>query len=121
MKENTCCFIGHRTINETEKLKWKLKQSRFNDLSFEIVTEIKEKCPHKERIYVRADYPYIHDSDKAYLLKDYDDTYFPEKIIGAGQASYVERNDEMINSSRFCIPLTQFQYHYMQLVRIRIQ
>ena len=24
MKENTCCFFGHRTINETEELKAKL-------------------------------------------------------------------------------------------------
>ena len=24
MCENTCCFIGHRTINETEELKSKL-------------------------------------------------------------------------------------------------
>ena len=26
MKENTCCFIGHRTINETEELKLKLNE-----------------------------------------------------------------------------------------------
>ena len=26
MKEKTCCFFGHRTINETEELKSKLKE-----------------------------------------------------------------------------------------------
>lgn len=26
IKENTCCFIGHRKINETEELKQKLTE-----------------------------------------------------------------------------------------------
>ena len=28
---------------------------------------------------------------------------YPEKIRGAGKASYVERNQEMINKSYFCV------------------
>ena len=122
MCENTCCFIGHRTINETEELKLKLveiieklivdenidtflfgSKSRFNSLCHELVTEIKEKYPHIKRIYVRAEYLNIDESYKNYLLESYEDTYFSEKIIGAGKASYVERNCEMINKSRFCI------------------
>lgn len=122
IKTNTCCFIGHRTIDETEELKSKLKEiiekliidekvdtflfgskSRFNSLCREIVTEIKEKYPHIKRIYVRAEFPYISDDYKNCLLEYYDDTYYPEHIIGAGKAAYVERNYEMINNSRFCI------------------
>ena len=122
MEENTCCFIGHRTINETEELKSKLyetieklivensidtflfgSRSRFNDLCHEIVTQIKEKYPHIKRIYVRAEYQNIDETYKAYLLDNYEDTYYPEKIIGAGKVAYVERNYEMINKSRFCI------------------
>ena len=122
MCENTCCFIGHRTINETEELKSKLieiieklivdenldtflfgSKSRFNDLCYEIVTEIKEKHPHIKRIYVRAEYLDIDESYKNYLLESYEDTYYPEKIIGAGKVSYVKRNYEMINKSHFCI------------------
>ncbi|MGN0448235.1 MAG: SLOG family protein [Acutalibacteraceae bacterium] len=122
IKTNTCCFIGHRTIDETEELKSKLKEiiekliidekvdtflfgskSRFNSLCREIVTEIKEKYPHIKRIYVRAEFPYISDDYKNYLLEYYDDTYYPEHIIGAGKAAYVERNFEMINNSSFCI------------------
>ena len=76
--ENTCCFFGHRTINETEELKSKLietieklivekqvdtflfgSKSRFNSLCQETVTELKEKYPHIKRIYVRAEYPNI--------------------------------------------------------------
>lgn len=120
MKANTCCFFGHRTINESEELKIKLREavekliveenvdtflfgskSRFDALCLEIVSEIKEKYPHIKRIYVRAEFPFIDDSFKAYLMKLYDDTYYPEKILGAGKAAYVERNYEMIDSSRF--------------------
>ena len=61
------------------------------------------KYPHIKRIYVRAEYPYINDHYTSYLLKSYDETYFPEKIIGAGRAVYVERNYEMINQSKFCV------------------
>lgn len=122
MQENTRCFIGHRTINETEELKRKLQKaienliidngvdtflfgsgSRFNSLCLEIVTNIKQIHQHIKRIYVRAEFPYINESYTAYLLKSYDDTYFPEKIINAGKAVYVERNREMIDKSRFCI------------------
>ncbi len=120
--ENTCCFIGHREINETEELKTKLREtierliteenvdtflfgsgSSFNTLCLELVTEIKEKYPHIKRIYVRAEFPYITEQYTAYLLKSYDETYYPEKIIGAGRAAYVERNREMINNSSFCV------------------
>ena len=122
MQENTCCFFGHRTINETEELKSKLidiierlivdenvdtflfgSKSRFNSLCQETVTEIKEKYPHIKRIYVRAEYPYISECYKNYLLESYDDTYYPEKILNSGRAAYVERNYAIIDNSHFCI------------------
>lgn len=122
MEINTCSFFGHRTINETNELKEQLYQmieklivdenvdtflfgskSRFNDLCHELVTEIKEKHPYIKRVYIRAEYPYISEAYKNYLLESYEDTYYPERIIGSGKAVYVERNYEMINNSRFCI------------------
>lgn len=122
MKERTCCFIGHRKIEDTLELRTELyeiieklivdenidtflfgSKSEFNSLCHKLVTEIKEKHPHIKRVYVRAEYPYIDDSYKEYLLKDYEDTYYPNKLIGAGKATYVERNCEIINNSRFCI------------------
>ncbi|MGN1316910.1 MAG: hypothetical protein ACI4VW_07610 [Acutalibacteraceae bacterium] len=61
MISSTCCFFGHRTIDETEELKAKLiyiieklivdenvdtflfgSKSRFNSLCLELVTEIKK-------------------------------------------------------------------------------
>ena len=120
--KNTACFFGHRTINETEELKAKLTEiierlivdkyvdtflfgskSQFNSLCLELVTKIKVKYPHVKRIYVRAEYPYINEQYTNYLLESYEDTYYPEHIIGSGRAAYVERNYEMINKSHFCI------------------
>lgn len=122
MKENICCFFGHRTINETEELKSKLlgiienlivekqvdtflfgSKSRFNSLCLELVTEMKEKHPHIKRIYVRAEYPDINEQYTNYLLENYEDTYYPEKIQNSGRAVYVERNYEMINKSHYCV------------------
>ena len=122
MLENTCCFIGHREINVTDELKEKLRvvighlitdesidtflfgsKSHFDDLCYDIVTETKKKHSHIKRIFVRAEYPYIDESYKAYLLESYEDTYFPKSVLGAGKASYVKRNCEMIDNSRFFI------------------
>ncbi|MBE6767955.1 MAG: hypothetical protein E7549_03485 [Ruminococcaceae bacterium] len=122
MYKNTCCFFGHRKITNTEKLKAKLietienlivekevdtflfgSKSRFNSLCQETVTEMKEKYPHINRVYVRAEYPYISEDYKNYLLENYEDTYYPERIMNAGKASYVERNYEMIDKSYYCV------------------
>lgn len=122
MELHTCCFFGHRKINETEELKLKLieiieklivdenvdtflfgSKSRFNSLCQETVTELKEKYPHIKRVYVRAEYPDINEQYTNYLLESYEDTYYPEHIRNSGKAAYVERNYEMINKSQYCI------------------
>lgn len=121
-KRYSCCFFGHRKIDETPELLEKLKQtiedlitekdvdcfyfgskSEFDSLCVKVVTELKEKYPHIKRIYVRSAHPDISDSYKEYLLDSYEDTYFPSKMKGAGKASYAERNQEMVNQSRFCV------------------
>ena len=118
----TCCFFGHRTINDTDELRTKITEaverlitdekvdtflfgskSEFDRLCLKLVTKLKEKYPHVKRIYVRAEYPHISEHYKNYLLESYEDTYYPKKIISAGRAAYVERNYEMINNSKYCI------------------
>ena len=122
MKENTCCFFGHRKINETDTLKAAVynvvedliveksvttflfgSKSRFDDFCYKIVTELKEKYPHIKRVYVRAEYAYISDDYKDYLLQFYEETYYPERMIDAGKAVYVERNCEMVDKSDFAV------------------
>ena len=52
---------------------------------------------------MRAEYPCISEQYKSYLLESYEETYYPEQIIGSGRAAYVTRNYEMIEKSKFCI------------------
>ena len=122
LKKYICSIFGHRTINETEELRAQISvaiesliadrgvdtflfgsKSRFNDLCYEIASELKKKYPHIKRVYVRAEFPYISDSYRSYLLERYEDTYFPESILRAGRAVYVERNFEMIRNSQYCL------------------
>jgi len=105
-KEKSCCFFGHRKIDETEELKNNLcgiienlitnekvdtflfgSKSEFDSLCLKTATELKEKYPHIKRIYVRSAYQYIPDWYEDSLLKYYEDTYFPEHMENAGKAS----------------------------------
>ena len=120
--EKACCFFGHRKIVETPEMIDRLakeievlitekdvnvfyfgSKSEFDDLCHKIVTELKEKYPHIKRIYVRSAFQHIPDWYEDSLLQHYEDTYFPEHMEKAGKASYVERNQEMINQSDYCI------------------
>ena len=121
-KEHTCCFFGHREINETEELKNNLykviedliviesvdtflfgSKSQFDRICLKTVTELKEKYPHVKRVYFRSAFQHIPDWYEEGLLKLYEDTYYPARIENSGRASYVERNQEMINHSKFCV------------------
>ena len=116
------CFIGHRTIPESQEMKQKIyntieklvsakqvdtfyfgSKSRFNSLCYEQVTKLKEKYPHIKRIYLRAEYPVISQEYETYLLSQYEGTEFPKCVLGAGKASYIKRNVEMVNRSDICI------------------
>lgn len=121
-KENTCCFFGHRKIEVTDELVSRLRgiiedliiekgvdtflfgsRSEFDSLCLNVVTGLKKKYPRIKRIYVRAEFPHIGKNYMTYLLKSYDDTYYPEKILNAGRAVYIKRNFDMIDNSRFCV------------------
>ncbi len=151
-KKHTCCFFGHRKIEITEKLINRLEEiiedlvankkidtflfgskSQFDNLCLEVVTQLKNKYPHIRRIYVRAEFPHIDKSYTRYLLKMYDQTYYPNRIINAGKAVYVERNCEMIDSSSYCVIYydencippqrksgTRLAYDYAQKKRVEI-
>ena len=115
------CFIGHRTIEKTEKLISLLKEtvitlinkdvttflfgsmSEFDNLSWEVVSGLKKEYPYIRRVYVRSAHQNINKSYEDYLLKSYEETYFPPKLENAGKYSYVERNYDMIDNSLYCV------------------
>ena len=121
-QEKTCCFFGHRKIENTEQIRSNLynaikeliiynkvetflvgSKSDFDDLCREVVGELRQKYPHIKRVYVRAEYPYISESYKEHLLRRCEVTYYPLRAVEAGRAVYVERNCEMIDKSKYCI------------------
>lgn len=118
----TCSFFGHRNTEETPELVNELKKtviylieqkdvttflfgsaSKFDDLCLKIATEIKSDHPEIKLIYVRSSYPNINQCYKDYLLEYYDDTIMPKGVEKAGKASYVERNQAMVNASDICV------------------
>lgn len=117
----TCCFIGHNIVKEPETILNRLtvaietqirngadvflfgSRSRFNDLCYLAVSELKEKYPRIKRVFVRAEYENIDKSYTDYLLESFERTYFAESARGAGRLCYVKRNEEMIAKSDVCI------------------
>lgn len=117
-----CSFFGHRKIEKTPELREKLittvrwlitekgvckflfgDKSSFDDFCQEVVKELMGEYPHIKRVYVRTTYPELGEPYIGYILRDFEDTYMPERIENAGVARYVERNQEMINASDYCI------------------
>lgn len=116
MKKLKVAFIGHRNIEKTEALKQKLTEvvtalieeegaevflfgskSTFNDICLDVVTKLKEYYPPIKRVYVRSAYEHIDERYENYLSTLYDETFFPDKVRGAGFRSYVKRNQVMID------------------------
>ncbi len=122
MNGKICCFLGHRKIDNADKIAAELytvaehlitdnnittflfgSKSQFDRLCHKVITELKERYPNIQRIYVRAEYQHIDDNYTDYLLESYEETYYSNKAIGGGKAVYVERNCEMIDKSDICI------------------
>lgn len=129
IEKSICCFFGHRIISVTEELKRNLynkieelintenvtvflfgSKSQFNDLCYELVSVLREKYPKIKRIYVRAEYPFISNDYQSYLLKFYEETYYPPKVLGSNRFAYIKRNYEMIDRSNFCIVYYEKSY-----------
>ena len=92
-------------------------RSAFDDLCHHIVTELQNEYPHIVRVaYTRHSEYAVKAEEKEKLerlwasvlktevkLKDYDAEVQSDRVYSAGKASYVERNQEMIDNSDFCI------------------
>ena len=141
-----CSFFGHRDTEQTEELKEKIRvtverliveegvdtflfgsRSKFNELCHIVVTELREKYPHIQRIaylckhetacLVGAGMSLKHQIKKLtgrdVYIAEYEDVKKSDRVNSAGRASYVERNYWMIDESKFIVfhlDLTFCQY-----------
>ena len=92
-------------------------RSAFDDLCHSIVTEYQKEYPHIVRVaYTRRSEYAVKAEEKEQMertwasvlkteisLKDYDAEVQSNRVYSAGKASYVERNQEMIDDSDFCV------------------
>ena len=131
-----CSFFGHRDTPQTEELKQKVREtverliveervdtflsgsrSNFDELCYIVVTELKEKYPHIQRIA----YLCKHESgclvgagmdekrrikeltDRDVYVREFEEIKKSDRINSAGRACYVERNYWVVDNSDFVI------------------
>ena len=92
-------------------------RSEFDDLCHEIVTELQKNNPQIKRIMYmcRSEYACMKEekeereriaravTKRDIKYKDYDGEMMSDRLWSAGKASYVERNQDMINASDYCV------------------
>lgn len=92
-------------------------RSQFNDFCFDIVTELKDKYPQIKRVAYNTRSECVvlekdREQEEASLanflhrdvyLQGFEESITPDKMYLSGKASYVERNQIMIDNSDFCV------------------
>ena len=99
-------------------------RSEFDDLCHSIVTELQKNNPQVKRIMYtcRSEYACMKEekeereriaravTKRDIKYKDYEGAIMSDRLWSAGKASYVERNQDMINASDYCIFYYDLQY-----------
>lgn len=131
-----CSFFGHRDTPQTDELKHKVREtverliveervdtflfgsrSKFDELCHIVVTELREKYPHIQRIAylckhesgclvgagARLKQQIKQTTGRDVYVPEYEDIKKSDRINSAGCACYVERNYWMIDDSKFSI------------------
>ena len=92
-------------------------RSEFDDLCHRIVTKLQKRYPQIKRIMYncrgeavltkeekeKAEKSLSESFQHEIILKDYDGKMMSDRLWSAGKASYVERNEDMINASDYCV------------------
>ena len=137
-----CSFFGHRDTPQTDELKQKVREtverliveedvdtflfgsrSKFDELCHMVVTELKEKYPHIQRIAYLCKHETACLVGESIKMKQQikgltaRDVYVPEyeyikksdRVNSAGYACYVERNYWIVDESDFSILYLNFQ------------
>lgn len=109
-------FIGHQKIKKTKAVRERLTKtiedlivnesadtflfgsgSEFNNLCYEIVTQLKKDYPQIRRVYVRAEYEHIDKTYNGYLLTLYEAIVSAPNVYGAGVLSYIKCNHAVVD------------------------
>ena len=131
-----CSFFGHRDTPQTDELKQKVREiverliveegvdtflfgsrSQFDELCHIVVTELREKYPHIQRIAYLCKHETACLAGAGMSLKhqikeltgrdvyvaEYEDVKKSDRVNSAGRAAYVERNQWMIDHSLIVI------------------
>ena len=99
-------------------------RSEFDDLCHSIVTELQKNNPQIKRIMYtsRSEYACMKEekeereriaravTKRDIKYKDYDGAMMSDRLWSAGKASYVERNQDMIDASDYCVFYYNPQY-----------
>ena len=122
MNKISCEIIGHRKLYLTDILKIKIfksiiylinnekvnvflfgSNSEFTDYCYEVITKLKETYTNIQRVYVRAEYPYVNESYIKHLENFYENSYYFDKNLRSFKSVYVKRNQVMIDNSEYCL------------------
>lgn len=117
LKQKVKDCVNHLIINYNVQTFLFGSRSNFNDFCHSIVTELKQKYPNVKRIfYTCKSEGCVLESEKqereniySKLLKQeihllgFEEEFEHETKYVAGKASYIERNQAMINDSNFCV------------------
>ncbi len=136
MEKRTCCFIGHRKIQDKELALARVERvvralvmeqgvrvfhfgsrSEFDDICHVAVSKLQGEYADIVRVNYRCKSEYaVKKEEKAeleercsrllkrsVLLKDFEEEKISDRVENAGKASYIERNQEMIDDSEYCV------------------
>lgn len=136
MGKQTCCFIGHRKIQNQEEVRKKVEEvvrtlivekgvekfnfgsrSEFDALCHAAVMKLKVEYPNIVRINYRCKSEYVvkeeerEELEKSWSeqlhreisLQGFEGEKISDRVFNGGYASYVERNQEMIDDSDICV------------------
>ena len=131
-----CSFFGHRDTPQTDELKHKVREtverliveervdtflfgsrSKFDELCHIVVTELKEKYPHIQRIVYLCKHEtacFVGEGMKMkqqikkltgreVYVPEYEEIKKSDRVNSAGRASYVARNYWMVENSDYVI------------------
>lgn len=115
------CIIGHRYIEKSDSLIENIRnvfeksildnnvsvflfgsKSAFDDLCYDIVSELKEQYPNIQRHYYMHYDIELSEKTKQSYLKFYEKVIIPENVRNSGKTAYIKRNQAMINESDIC-------------------